>query len=67
MPSEDANDHTSAVKAAKTPGRKRLSTLLRVALSVATIVILMLWILGTFRRGVIQASKEPVPRSRRRA
>lgn len=60
MPSEDANDHTSAVKALKTPGRKRLSTLLRVGLSVATIVILMLWILGTFRRGVIPASKQPV-------
>jgi hypothetical protein len=61
MPSEDANDHPADVKAAKTPGRKRLSTLLRVGLSVATIVILMLWILGTFRRGVIPASKQPVP------
>ncbi len=61
MPSEDANDHTSTVEAVKTPGRKRLSTRLRVALSVAAIVVLMLWILGTFRRGVIQASKEPVP------
>ena len=61
MPSEDANDHTSAAQAAKSPGRKMLSTLLRVGLSVATIVILMLWILGTFRHGVIQAGKQPVP------
>jgi len=61
MPSEDANDHASAAEAVKAPGRQRLSTLLRVGLSVATIVILMLWILGTFRRGVIQAAKEPVP------
>lgn len=60
MPSEDATDHTPAVQAVRTPGRKRLSTLLRVGLSVATIVILMLWILGAFRRGVIPASKQPV-------
>jgi HlyD family secretion protein len=61
MPSEDANDHTSAVEAVKTQGHKRLSTLLRVALSIATIVVLMLWILGTFRHGVIEAAKVPVP------
>lgn len=46
---------------AKPPRRKRLSTLLRVVLSIATIIVLMLWILGTFRHGVIQASKAPVP------
>jgi len=40
--------------------RRGLSTLLRMGLSVSAIVILMLWILGTFRRGVIQAGKEPV-------
>jgi len=61
MPSEDANVHTSAAEAAESPGRKRLSTLLRVGLSAATIVLLMLWILGTFRRGVIPAGKQPVP------
>ncbi len=61
MPDEDANDKAPAVEAAKTPGRKRLATWLRVGLSVATIVMLMLWILGTFRRGVIQAGKQPVP------
>ncbi len=60
MPSDDVNDRTSAAETAKTARRKRLSTLLRVGLSVATIVILMLWILGTFRRGVIPASKLPV-------
>ncbi|MDR3748623.1 MAG: efflux RND transporter periplasmic adaptor subunit [Acidobacteriota bacterium] len=48
------------VEAAHTPGRGRLSTLLRVGVSVVIIVVLMLWILGAFRRGVIQASKQPV-------
>ena len=62
MASENPNDQTPLAETTKTtPGRKRLSTLLRVVFSVATIVILMLWILGTFRRGVIQAAKEPVP------
>jgi RND family efflux transporter MFP subunit len=62
MASENPIDQTPLAETTKTtPGRKRLSTLLRVVFSVATIVILMLWILGTFRRGVIQAAKEPVP------
>lgn len=61
MTSEDAKSQTPPAQTAKPPRSKRLSTLLRVALSVATIVVLMLWILGTFRRGVIQAAKEPVP------
>jgi RND family efflux transporter MFP subunit len=61
MPSEDVKSQFPPAQAAKPPRRKRFSTLLRVALSVATIVVLMLWILGTFRRGVIQAAKEPVP------
>jgi hypothetical protein len=56
MPSEDMNEQEPAAETPKTPGRGRLSTLLRVGLSVATIVIRMLWILGTFRRGVIPAS-----------
>jgi RND family efflux transporter MFP subunit len=60
MPSEDANDQSPVVEAAHTPGRGRLSTLLRVGVSVVIIVVLMLWILGAFRRGVIQASKQPV-------
>jgi RND family efflux transporter MFP subunit len=62
MTSEDARGRIPpAETAAKPSGRKRLSTLLRVLLSVAAIVVLMLWILGAFRRGVIQAAKEPVP------
>jgi len=61
MPSDDSNDKATAPEGVETPRRTRLSLLLRVGLSVATIVILMLWILGTFRRGVIQASKQPVP------
>ena len=61
MTSEDPNGQTPTIETAKTPRRGKVSTLLRVGLSVGTIVILMLWILGTFRRGVIQASKEPVP------
>jgi RND family efflux transporter MFP subunit len=32
-----------------------------VVLPVATIVVLMLWILGTFHSGVIQGGKQPVP------
>ena len=61
MPSEAANNHKSPADALSTPRRKWLSTLLRVALSAATIVVLMLWILGTFRKGVIQAGKQPAP------
>lgn len=61
MPSADANAQDSIVQTEKKPGRRRLSILLRVSFSAATIVVLMLWILGTFRRGVIQADKVPVP------
>lgn len=60
MPSEDAMDRPPEVEAAPPPRRRKLSTWLRVGLSVATIVILMLWILGTFRRGVIPAGAQPV-------
>ena len=60
MPSEDANDQSPVIEAAHAPGRGRLSTLLRVGVSVVIIVVLMLWILGAFRRGVIQAGKQPV-------
>ena len=41
--------------------RRQLPMLLRGGLLVGTVVVLMLWILGTFRHGVIQSSKEPVP------
>jgi RND family efflux transporter MFP subunit len=61
MASEDPSNQAVTAAATEPPRRRRLPTLLRVGLSVATIVILMLWILGTFRHGVIQASKVPVP------
>jgi len=60
MASEDSNGHTPAVETAPTPQRRRRSTLLRVGLSVAAIVVLMLWILGAFRRDVIPAGRQPV-------
>ena len=37
------------------------STLTRVGLAVVTILVLMLWILGAFKRGVIQPGKASVP------
>ena len=40
---------------------RQSSRWLRVGLPIATIVLLMLWILGTFHRGVIQGRKLPVP------
>jgi RND family efflux transporter MFP subunit len=61
MASEDPNGQIPAVEAAKTPRGGKLATLLRVPLSVATIVVLMLWILGTFRHGVIQGTRQPAP------
>lgn len=61
MSSEDPSAVSTAVETAEAPHSRKLSTVLRVGLSVATIIILMLWILGTFRRGVIQAAKQPVP------
>jgi RND family efflux transporter MFP subunit len=50
-----------ARSAAKPPRRRRLATLLRVGLSVAVIVILMLYILGSFRHDVIQGASRPAP------
>ena len=61
MTSEDVKGQTASTETSKPPRNKRLATLLRVALSVATIVVLMLWILGAFRHGVIQAAKVPAP------
>jgi len=37
------------------------SSTLRFGISTAAIVVLLLWILGAFRRGVIHAGKQPVP------
>lgn len=50
---------------AETRSHHRLATTLRVGLSVAAIVLLMLWILGSFRKDKIQPGKAPV--SERRA
>jgi len=61
MASEDPKDQETAVETAGTPRRGRLATLLRVGLSLGTIAILMLWILGAFRHGVIQGASQPVP------
>jgi RND family efflux transporter MFP subunit len=61
MASKDPNGQIPAVEGAKTPRGGKLATLLRVALSVATIVILMLSLLGAFRHGVIQGASQPVP------
>jgi HlyD family secretion protein len=36
-------------------------TRLRYGISISAIVILLLWVLGAFRRGVIHAGKQPVP------
>jgi RND family efflux transporter MFP subunit len=61
MLSKDMNEQGSAAGTLGRRGRGRFSTLLRVGLSVTTIVILMFWILGAFRRGAIRAGKQPAP------
>jgi len=43
------------------PARRRFALLIRATLSVATIVILLLWVLGAFRHNVIQAEMKPLP------
>lgn len=58
MAAEHSNDLTPGVETA--PRRNNRSTLLRVGLSVATIVVLMLWVLGACRSGVIPARNEAV-------
>jgi HlyD family secretion protein len=60
MPSEEHADTTLAVDTAPAPRRNTRSTQWRVGVSVATILILMLWILGAFRRDVIPGGKQPV-------
>ena len=60
MASDNSNDRASGVETAPTPRRHNRSTLWRVGLSVATIVVLMLWILGACRSGVIPARDQAV-------
>jgi len=57
---EGPNRQTPNAGAAPAPRSGRSSLWLRVGLPIVTIVILMLWILGTFHRGVIQGAKQPV-------
>ncbi len=61
MNSEGESGASSAVESKEPRQAKRLSTLLRVGGSFAAIVVLMLWIFGAFRHGVIQAGKAPIP------
>ena len=61
MLSEDPDRQIPPAATVKTPYRRKSSRWLRTGLPIATIVILMLWILGTFHRGVIQGAKQPVP------
>ena len=62
MASEDSNARISRADSAPLPQRRKPArVLLGVVLPVATIVVLMLWILGTFHSGVIQGGKQPVP------
>ena len=60
MAAETSNDRPSGIGAVPPPHRHGRSTLLRVGFSGATIVILMLWIFGACRRGVIPAGTQPV-------
>ena len=60
-PEADVNGPDDAGETTPPPPRTTWSTLTRVGLAVATIVVLMLWILGAFRRDVIQAGKASVP------
>jgi RND family efflux transporter MFP subunit len=57
---EGPNRQTPNAGTAPAPRSGRSSLWLRVGLPIVTIVILMLWILGTFHRGVIQGAKQPV-------
>jgi RND family efflux transporter MFP subunit len=57
---KDPIDPADAVETAPSPRRRMPSGLWRVGISVAVILVLMLWILGAFRRGVIPAVQQPV-------
>jgi membrane fusion protein, multidrug efflux system len=64
MTSEDQNGQIPVIETTKTTRRLRFDTLLRVGLSVAVIVVLMFYILGSFRHDVIQGASRPVPDER---
>lgn len=61
MASEDSNPQTSRADSAPAPRPRKPARMLGVVLPVATILILMLWILGSFHSGVIQGGKRPIP------
>jgi RND family efflux transporter MFP subunit len=58
---EEPNRPTPNGGTPQVPRRRKSSLWLRVGLPIATILILMLWILGTFHRGVIQGGKRAIP------
>ena len=60
MASDDPIEPTPTVETAPPSRRLNPALLWRVGISVAVILVLMLWILGAFRRGVIPAGQQPV-------
>ncbi len=52
--------HTARVGAAPAPRARRRALLLRVGIPAAAILLLMLWILGAFRRDGIAGGRQPV-------
>lgn len=60
MISEDPGPEGKTLETAA-PRRRILSKLLRLGLPIGAIVVLMLWISGTFRHGIIQGGRPPVP------
>jgi len=59
---EEPNPQTPRTGDTPVLRRRKPSRLLRVGVPLVVIVVLMLWILGTFRRGVIRGGSVPVPR-----
>lgn len=60
MFSKNPQDQTPVAKSALTPQRRMYARLLRVGIPITIIVVLMLWVMGIFRRGVIPGGKLPV-------
>lgn len=61
---EDPTAGTQADQAEPPRPRRQLATALRVGLSIAAILLLMLWILGSFRKDRIPPGKAAVPEKR---
>ena len=61
MPQEKLNVLFPTDKPVPAARSHKFSRWVRVAFPIAMIVVLMLWVLGTFHRGVIQGEKLPVP------